>query len=116
MINVNLMRNKTTFTFSAYVPSSSTSNLAGMGAFSIRVKPDNGNVSTIAGAFIDVSGGNKQYIAFSDKAGTAEAVKIVRDTWQTFTVDISAISADCTEFSFIIAQGNTIYLKDLAFN
>ncbi len=115
LLNTNLMRNKTTFTFSVFVPSSSTAKLGGMGQFSFRVKPDDGAISSIAGAFIDVTGGNKQYIAFNDKEGTNPAVKIVYDTWQTFNVDISTIANTCTEFAFIIAQGNTIYVKDMAF-
>ena len=33
---------------------------------------------------------------------------------ETYTVDITDIAEGCTEFSFNIAQGNVMYLKDIA--
>ena len=114
-INTALLTGKTTFTFTVYVPSGSN-NLAGQGPFSIRVKPDDGRIENIPGALFDT--GDKQYISFrvGDKA-KADEVRLQEDTWQTLTVDITEITnkeTACTEFSFIIAAGNTIYLRDLA--
>ena len=115
LINTELMRDKTTFTFSVFVPTTSTAKLSGMGPFSIRVKPDNGAVANITGGWIDTGDRNKQYIIYNDKQLSRPTNLISFGTWQTLTVDISGIAADCSEFAFIIAAGNTIYLKDLAF-
>ena len=113
-INTALLTGKTTFTFTVYVPSGYNC-LAGQGPFSLRIKPDDGRVSNIPGAFLD---GTRYYISFrvGDKA-KADEVRLQVGTWQTFTVDITDItnqSTPCTEFSFLIAEGNTIYFRDLA--
>ena len=113
-INTALLSGKTTFTFTVYVPSGSNC-LAGQGPFSLRIKPDDGRTDNIPGALND---GGKHYISFEvgDKAA-ADEVRLQVDTWQTFTVDITEITNKanpCTEFSFLIAAGNTIYFRDLA--
>lgn len=107
-INPELLRGKTTFTFSVYV-TEGFADLAGMGPFAIRLKPDDGSAAGIAGC-INASG--KYYIDYD--VDSVDEAKIVAGIWQTFTVDISDIADTCTEFSFIVAQGNTIYLKDVA--
>ena len=107
-INPSLLRGKTTFTFSAYVVSG-FNDLAGMGPFAIRLKPDDGSAANIAGV-LNASG--KYYIDYD--VDSVEAAKIVPGTWQTFTVDITDIANTCTEFSFLVAQGNTVYIKDVA--
>jgi len=114
-INTALLTGKTSFTFSVYV-ASGYNCLAGCGPFSIRVKPDDHRVDNIPGGVTDSQ--NKQYINFEEGGNaSADEVRLQTNTWQTFTVDITDITSaatPCTEFSFIIAAGNTIYLKDLA--
>ena len=112
-INTALLKGKTTFTFSLYME-----NAVGTGVlnpFSIRVKPDNGSISSVPGGYMDSSNGNKQYIRFrvGDKAA-ADDVRLTIGVWQTFTVDISSFADVCTEFSFNIYAGNTLYIKDVA--
>jgi hypothetical protein len=108
-INTSLLAGKTTLTFSVYV-SSGYNNLPGMGPFAIRVKPDDNRIVGLPGASIDSSNG-KQYIVYKETG--VDAVKIVTDCWQTYTVDITNIVNGCTELSFIVAQGNVIYFKDI---
>ena len=104
-INVELLKNKSTFTFTVYVPSTSSVKLGGLGEFAIRTKPDN----------IEPEGDGGNYIGYIDYNSNPhdEDYKIVFDTWQTFTVDISDFGEACTEFAFVIATGNTIYLRDI---
>ena len=111
-INTSLLKGKTTLTFSLYIE-----NALGSGAldpFSLRVKPDNDSIAGLPGAAID-SNSKKQYIQFKvgDKAD-ADAVRLQLGVWQTFTVDISKFADVCTELSFNIYTGNTLYLKDIA--
>ena len=111
-INTSLLKGKTTLTFSLYIE-----NALGAGAldpFSLRVKPDNDSIAGLPGAAID-SQSKKQYIQFKvgDKAD-ADAVRLQLGVWQTFTVDISKFADVCTELSFNIYTGNTLYLKDVA--
>lgn len=108
-VNPNELRGKTTFSFSIYVPSTSTANLAGQGTFSIRLKPDDGSACNIPGAFSD---GGKWYIKYSDTSSYPET-KLVRDAWQTITVDITNIADTCTEFAWVIAASNVLYIKDV---
>ena len=106
-IKTSLIKNKSTFTFTVYVPSTSTNKLSGYGEFAIRVKPNDlepegdGQVTGSAG-----------YIDFNSSSELAE-YRIEYDTWQTFTVDISGFGESCTEFAFVVPSGNTIYLKDM---
>ena len=113
-INTALLTGKTTFTFTVYVPSDYNC-LAGQGPFSLRIKPDDGRIDDIPGALLD---GTRQYISFEvGEKADADEVRLQVNTWQTFTVDITNItnkSAACTEFSFLIAEGNTVYFRDLA--
>ena len=104
-INVDLLKNKSKFTFTVYVPSTSKVKLGGLGEFAIRTKPDN----------IEPEGDGGTYMGYIDYNSTphSEDYKIVFDTWQTFTVDISDFGEKCTEFAFVIAKGNTIYLRDM---
>lgn len=106
-VKADLLAGKSTFTFSVYVPSGMP-KLGGLGTFAIRVKPDDGTAAGITGSKV-VSG--KYYIDFDvDSIGTA---KLMENTWQTFTVDISCLGNACKEFSFVVAKGSTIYLKDI---
>ncbi len=113
-INTALLTGKTKFTFTVYVPSGYNC-VSGQGPFSLRIKPDDGRINNMPGAFLD--GNNKGYISFREGAAAAsDEVRLQVDTWQTLTVDITDItnkSTACSEFSFLIASGNTIYLRDL---
>ena len=104
-INVELLKNKRTFTFTVYVPSTSTAKLGGLGEFAIRTKPNE----------IEPEGDGDSYAGHINYNSTpySEDYKIVFDTWQTFTVDISNFGEACTEFAFYVATGNTIYLRDI---
>jgi hypothetical protein len=104
-INAELVKNKRTFTFTVYVPSDSTEKLGGLGEFAIRTKPNE----------IEPEGDGGSYIGYIDynSSSSVDGYKIKFDTWQTFTVDISGFGTQCTEFAFVIAKGNTIYLRDM---
>ncbi|MBR3687002.1 MAG: metallophosphoesterase [Clostridia bacterium] len=104
-VNVGLLKNKSTFTFTVYLPETSNQKLGGMGEFAIRVKPNEIEPSKADG---QVDG----YIDY-DSASSLESCQLKYGEWQTFTVDISSLGEDCTEFAFVIPAGNTIYLKDL---
>jgi len=109
-INANLLRGKSTLTFSIYVPENSPC-LAGMGPFALRIKPDSSDLpNSVPG--ISKPGG-KYYIQYKT-TDSAISVKLTEGTWQTFSVDISAISEICTELSFLIPTGSTVYLKDIS--
>ena len=103
-INTDLIKNKSTFTFTVYVPDSSTAKLGGYGEFAIRVKPN--DKEPVGDGTVD------GYINYNSSS-TLETYKLKYDTWQTFTVDISDLGDKCTEFAFVIAKGNTIYLRDI---
>lgn len=107
-INTSLLEGKTKFTFSVYIPEESVNYLAlpDKPLFAIRVKP-NDSEPTMDG---NVNG----YIEYSTKVDDANR-KLEYGKWQTFTVDVTGLSATCTEFAFNIAAGNIIYLKDVAF-
>lgn len=96
-INTELLKNKSTITFSVYVPVESTALVNG-GEFTIRVKPDN-----LANKYINYS---------STSADNNYKLKI--GEWQTFVIDISSYGEACTQFAFQLGAGNTIYLKDIA--
>ncbi len=104
-VNVDLLKNKSTFTFTVYLPETSTERLGGMGEFAIRVKPNEIEPSTIDG---NVNG----YIDY-DTESSIEDCRLKYGEWQTFTVNVSSLGEDCTEFAFVLPAGNTIYLKDL---
>jgi len=104
-VNTELLKNKSSFSFTVYVPSSSSARLGGLGEFAIRVKPND----------LEPEGDGGTYIGYIDynSSSSVEDYTIKFDTWQTFTVDISNFGESCTEFAFVIAKGNKIYLKDL---
>ena len=104
-INVGLLKNKSKFTFTIYVPADSKEKLGGLGEFAIRIKPNE----------IEPEGDGGTYIGYIDynSSSPVEGYKIKFDTWQTFTVDISSFGDKCTEFAFVIAAGNTVYLRDM---
>jgi hypothetical protein len=84
--------------------------------FAIRVKPDDGSGAGIAGMF-ESGSSKKQYIRYQvGDAASADEVRLELGVWKTYTVDITSIAEGCTEFSFNIYKGNTLYLKDIAFN
>ena len=104
-VKTSLLKNKSRFTFTVYVPGKSTAKLGGYGEFAIRTKPNDIEP--------DGDGGNvKGYINYNSSS-SIDAYKLEFDKWQTFTVDISEFGEKCTEFSFVIAKGNTIYLRDI---
>ena len=104
-INVGLLRNKSKFTFTVYVPGTSTVKLGGLGEFAIRTKPNE----------IEPEGDGGSYIGSIDynSSSNVDGYRIRFDEWQTFTVDISSFGEKCTEFAFVIANGNKIYLRDM---
>ncbi len=102
-IDSTILSNKETFTFSVFIPQSSSEKLLGYGEFAIRTKPNE----------IDPIGAVTGYIEYNSSA-TEENLKLEFDKWQTFTVDISGFGDRCTEFAFVIATGNVIYIKDMA--
>ena len=74
-------------------------------------KDENGEC--LDGVITDGDGGSvKGYIDYKSSSKLDE-YKIEFDTWQTFTVDISTFGDDCTEFAFVVASGNVIYLRDI---
>ena len=110
-VNTALLRGKTTFTFTLYME-----NAVGqyeLDPFAIRVKPDDGSGKNIAGMF-ESGSSKKQYIRYQvgEKASVDE-VRLELGVWKTYTVDITDIAETCTEFSFNIATGNVMYLKDI---
>lgn len=104
-VNTNLLRGKTTFTFTVYMPSTATAKLGGYGQFAIRTKPND--------AEPNIDGSIDGYIDY-DTSSTVDSLTLKYDEWQTFTVDISQNADVYTEFAFVIAKGNTIYLKDIS--
>ena len=109
-VNTALLKGKTTFTFTLYME-----NAVGqyeLNPFAIRIKPDDGAGANIPGMFFSGSS-NKQYIRYMLDTDVEE-VRLQLGVWKTYTVDITDIAEGCTEFSFNIAQGNVMYLKDIA--
>ena len=104
-VNVGLLKGKTAFTFTVYMPSTSTAKLQGFGQFALRTKPNESEPST--------DGKVDGYIDY-DTDSNLDSVKLKYDEWQTFTVDITEFAAVATEFAFNIAAGNVIYLRDIA--
>lgn len=92
-----LVANKTTFTFTAYVEETTDS-----WSWLIRLKPDEG--------FTDLTQDGK-HITYT--ANAEDNRKVVAGEWKTYTVDISAFGDKCTEFSFIIPAGGTVWLRDI---
>ncbi len=101
-VDPSLIANKSTFTFSVFVPVTSNNALVGFGEFAIRVKPNH---------LVHI-GASVGYIEYNTKE-TADSVRLTFGEWITYTVDISSFGNSCTEFAFVIAAGNTIYLKDM---
>ena len=104
-INTALLKGKTKVTFTVYLPSASTAKLGGYGQFAIRTKPNEAEPT--------IDGKTDGYIDY-DTDSTLDSLKLKYDEWQTFTVDISTLQESCTEFAFVIAKGNSIYLKDVS--
>ncbi len=104
-----LLANKSTFSFTVYIPSTSKNLLNGYGEFAIRVKP-NANEPVIDGT-VD---GYIKYMSKENKADVLPELELVYDQWATYTVDISSLGTSCTEWAFVIAQGNVIYFRDIA--
>ncbi|MBQ8407766.1 MAG: metallophosphoesterase [Clostridia bacterium] len=103
-VNVSLLKNKSKFTFTVFVPEESKVKLNGYGEFAIRTKP---NEIEPAG-----DGAVQGYIDYNSSSAN-EDYRLKFGEWQTFTVDISSFGEGCTEFAFVIAKGNTVYLRDL---
>ena len=103
-INKELLKNKSKVTFSVYLPASSNITLGGLGEMAIRVKPN--DLEPV------IDGVTDGYIHY-DTDSNNTLLKLVYGEWKTYTIDISGFGESCTELSFVIAKGNTIYLKDL---
>ena len=97
-IDVSLLKGKSTFTFSVYVPNGAP-NLSNYGETAIRYK---------------TSGGNG-YVDFNTKDGAEN--QLLTGQWQTFTIDVSRFaSVEVTEFAFIVPAGGTVYYADMSFS
>lgn len=103
-VNPSLLKGKTTFSFTVYLPSTSTARLGGYGEFAVRVKPNDKEPT--------IDGRTDGYIKY-DTCATDNALKLKFGEWQTFTIDISRLGDACTEFSFVIAKGNVVYFRDI---
>lgn len=105
-ISTALLRGKTTFSFSAYVPAESTTelHLPTSPLFAIRVKPNDSEPA--------LDGSQNGHIEFSTGADI-EACKLTYGQWKTYTIDITGTSDVCTEFAFILAADNVLYVKDM---
>lgn len=88
-IDPSLVANKSTITFTVYV-----TEILNSTAFMVRIKPNE---------LTDKSVGYIYYTPSTVKLGT----------WQTFTVDISHFGTACTEFSFIIPAGQTVWFRNI---
>ena len=104
-VNVDLLKNKSVFKFSAFLPKESTDMciLNGRGEFALRVKPNEIEPN--------IDGTTNGYIVFSSKS-TNEKVNFVHGEWKSFEIDISSLGTRCTEFAFDF-ETNIIYLKDI---
>ena len=103
-IDPALLKGKTTLTFSVLLPSASKAKLSGRGEFSLRIKPNE--------AEPPVDGRKNGYIDYATDSLT-QSRKLRYNTWQTFTIDLSELGEDCTEFAFLIPEGNVLYIKDV---
>lgn len=104
-VNTSLFQGKTTLSFTVYLPTTSNAKLAGYGEFAVRVKPNDKEPL--------MDGVSDGYIKYDSRAADA-ALQLKFGEWQTFTIDISQLGGVCTEFSFVIAQGNVVYFRDIA--
>ena len=111
LINPAILKGKASVSFSIFVPEGSKI-INNWGAFVLRFKvsSDNGSIAQLPGAYNDAT--NKYYQIYKESE-TNEAIKITEGEWKTYTVDISGFANECTEFAFLIASGNTLYLKDV---
>ena len=111
LINPALLAGKSTVSFSMFVPTGSNI-INNWGAFALRFKLslDNGTITQLPGIYNDAA--NKYYQIYKENE-TNEAIKIVVGEWKTYTVDVSGFGDHCIEFAFLIAAGNTLYLKDV---
>lgn len=98
-IDPALVANKTTLTFTVYVEEE-----IGNSAFLIRLKPDQG--------FTNLTQDGK-HILYQYSSSVSDNRRVVVGEWKTFSVDISAFGTSCTEFSFIVFAGQTIWLRDI---
>lgn len=97
-VDTKLLANKQTVKFSVYLATPGVGLALGdEPEFAIREK---------------LGDENKRYITYGTKQKD-ENYKLTANTWMNFTIDISGYGTSCTEFSFIIPSGGTIYLKDI---
>lgn len=105
-VSEDLLKNKKSVTFSVYLATPGVALLLGGDPeFAIRVKPNDLEP--------DMDGSPNGYIEYGTKA-TDENRKLIANTWQSFTVDISGFGTSCTEFAFNLPKGAILYLKDVA--
>ena len=88
-IDTALVANKSKITFTVYV-----SEILNPTAFMVRIKPNSLTEDNV---------GHVYYTSSSVTIGT----------WQTFTLDVSHFGDACTEFSFIIPEGQTVWFRDI---
>ncbi len=98
-IDPALVANKSTFTFTAYV-----AEVSDPWSWLIRLKPNE--------SFTNLTQDGK-HITYNANDSTPDNRKVVAGQWKTFTVDISAFGDQCTEFSFIIPAGGTVWFRDI---
>jgi hypothetical protein len=98
LFDTALVAQSTTFTFTVFIPE----NSAGTSSFefALRVKDKDGKNP--------LEGSDGKYIYYTPSV-------LPRGEWKTFTVDISVIGNDCTEFSLMLAAGTTMWIRDISF-
>ena len=107
-VNKSLLKNKSTITFTIYVPSTSSALLGGYGEFAIRVKPN--EKEPVIDSAID---GYIKFMSKKNKSDVLPELEIKYDEWVTYTIDISALGEACTEWAFLFAKGNVVYIRDI---
>ena len=85
------------FSFTVFIPEDSAGGSGGT-EFYLRVKPTNNLEGCTDG----------KYIYYTSS-------KVARGEWKTFTVDISSVGANCTEFSLMLSAGTTMWIRDVSF-
>ena len=88
-VDPSLVANKSTITFTVYV-----TEIINPTAFMVRIKPN------------ELTADNVGHIYYTPSS-------VILGSWQTFTVDISHFGDACTEFAFIIPEGQTVWFRDI---
>lgn len=107
-VNKKYLKNKNTFSFTIYVPSTSTALLGGYGEFAIRVKP-NDKEPTIDSA----TDGYIKFMSKKNKPDVLPGLEIIFDQWVTYNIDVSSLGESCTEWALLFPAGNVAYVRDV---